>query len=266
MLLRHTPTEGKAGTEAGISAFASQDGKRIGFLTTDDKLKTVPMDGGLPSTVTSLFRFTRAIWTLGGEIIADTSGNGLVRIADGGRKPVDITRVDEAHGESRHASPVLDGAGNVLFTVVRSRGGPGTVIGDIAVAPLDAKSNVQQPHHAVGVSGRQIVAFVDGLLLYVSGEGASIVAVTYDGAAGKTTGKPTVRPSEYGRRHRGRVARGEWHAANIELPSDFRQSHPQRAPLRDKPYRFRLELCRERASLPPVRSCYPLGFHPPPPP
>ena len=178
------------GTEGAVSAFVSQDDKRIGFFTTDDKLKTVPIDGGLPATVTSLFRFTRAIWTPGGEIIADAFGNGLVRVSPTGGKPVDITRVDEARGESRHASPVLDGAGNVLFTVVRRRGGPGpgAVIGDIAVARLDVKSNLPQTPHTVGVAGRQIVAVVDGLLLYVSGEGTSIVAVPYDRGSGKATG------------------------------------------------------------------------------
>jgi serine/threonine protein kinase/Tol biopolymer transport system component len=180
------------GTEGAVSAFVSPDGKRIGFLTTDDKLKIVPMDGGLPTTVASLFRFTNARWAADGDIIADGSETGLERVEESGGRTVGITRVNEAQGESRHASPLVDGDGHVLFTIVRRRSGPATVIGDIGVAALDPKASLPQPHHLVGVSGRQSVAVVDGWLLYVSTEAKSILAVPYDRAAGRATGKPIV--------------------------------------------------------------------------
>ncbi|MEP6732923.1 MAG: protein kinase [bacterium] len=183
-----------AGTEGAMSAFVSPDGRRIGFLTTDDKLKAVPIAGGPAATLASVFRYSFAYWSRDGDIVLDSYGaNGLARLADTGGVFTPLTRVDAAHGESRHAAPILtpDGA-NVLFTVVRQRSGPGTLIGEIAIAPYDARATQPAAHHGTGVNGRQAVAIVDQWLLYVASDGASIQAVRFDKTSGRASGAPVA--------------------------------------------------------------------------
>lgn len=180
------------GTEGAISAFLSRDGREIGFFTSDDRLKIVPLDGGAARSVARVFRFSNARWGPRGDIVLDTYGStGLTHVADSGGVLRQLTSTLTSEGESRHAAPLLTPDGSrVIFTVVRGQGGPGTVIGDLASAPYDPANAQPQPHRAVGVSGRQAVALVDGWLVYVATDAASLQAVRFNATTGRATGTP----------------------------------------------------------------------------
>jgi eukaryotic-like serine/threonine-protein kinase len=87
------------GTEGGVSPFFSPDGQQIGFLA-DGKLKTLTLNGGLPTTLVDLGDLRGASWGSDGSIVLTPSGamgEGLSRLAVTGRalrsiKPPDINR------------------------------------------------------------------------------------------------------------------------------------------------------------------------------
>ncbi|MEO5824809.1 MAG: protein kinase, partial [Gemmatimonadales bacterium] len=72
-----------AGTERGVSPFFSPDGAWIGFLTTDGRLKKVPVDGGTPITLSDASNtvYYAAIWLADNTIVFVDERNGLQRIA-----------------------------------------------------------------------------------------------------------------------------------------------------------------------------------------
>jgi serine/threonine-protein kinase len=180
------------GTEGALYAFPSPDGRRIGFITQDDRLKIVPITGGPPVTIAKVLRYTFAQWGRDSTIIFDAYGStGLAWLADSGGTPTMLTRVDFSRGESRHSAPLLLNDGkSILFTIVYRRGGPGTLIGDLAIAHYDTRATQPARHRSIGVSGRQAVALVDDWLLYVANDGASIQAVRFDGVKGIVTNTP----------------------------------------------------------------------------
>jgi Tol biopolymer transport system component/tRNA A-37 threonylcarbamoyl transferase component Bud32 len=185
-----------AGTDGALSVFVSPDGRRIGFLTIEDKLKVVPITGGQIETLTSVFRFANARWVPGGTMILAVPGEqwrGLVRLADSGGVMTRLTVVDTSRGEAYHAAPLLlpDGR-TIVFTIVRQRGGPGTLIGQLASAPFGARDTTPRPHQLIGVEARQAVALVDDWLVYVAAEGKSLHAVRFDHSSGRASGTPVV--------------------------------------------------------------------------
>ncbi|MEP7001171.1 MAG: hypothetical protein ABI969_11875, partial [bacterium] len=127
-------------------------------------------------------------------IIDTYASGGLHQLPDTGGALVELTNLDSAHGESRHASPILlDDGSSVMFTVVRRRAGPATVIGDFATASLrGAGASGTVPHHLVGVAGREAIAVLDDWFLYVHTDGTTILAVPFDRGSGRATGTPVA--------------------------------------------------------------------------
>jgi len=81
-----TPTP-LPGTERGVSPFFSPDGAWIGFLTTDGKLKKIPVSGGGAITLSESVSETyyAGIWLADNTIIFTDNRNSLQRIpAEGG--------------------------------------------------------------------------------------------------------------------------------------------------------------------------------------
>ncbi|MDX2207837.1 MAG: protein kinase [Gemmatimonadales bacterium] len=90
-----------AGTERGISPFFSPDGTWIGFLTTDGKLKKIPVSGGGAITLSESVSETyyAAVWLADNTIIFTDNRSGLQRIpANGGTGT--IVSSDSARGRS----------------------------------------------------------------------------------------------------------------------------------------------------------------------
>ena len=108
-----------AGTEGARQPFFSPDGAWIGFFA-NRKLSKVPASGGAVLTLADIGGNPRgASWASDSTIVvAPTQTSGLVRVPDAGGRPVALTTVDEAAGESSHRWPdVLPGGRWVLFTV-----------------------------------------------------------------------------------------------------------------------------------------------------
>ena len=106
-LLRKLRSESKAtpiaGTEGGVSPFFSPDGKWIGYITTDNKLRKVPVEGGGSITLADN---VNSIYTIGAWL-----DDGTIVFVGGGGTFGSMRRIS-ANGGSSH--PVMqDGAGAV---------------------------------------------------------------------------------------------------------------------------------------------------------
>jgi dipeptidyl aminopeptidase/acylaminoacyl peptidase len=182
-----------AGTEGALSAFVSPDGRRIGFFTSDDKLKTVSVDGGPPSVLAGTFRFGTGSWGADDVLVVAHRSPGLAWIPAAGGTLQPLTQLDAARRETRHSAPlVLADGRTVLFTVERDRGGPVPSAGELAVASLDGRGGAPVPYTRLGVRGGRAVAVEDGWLLFTSGDGAMLSAVRFDPARRRAGGAPVT--------------------------------------------------------------------------
>ena len=110
-----------AGTEGGINPFLSPDNRWVGFWA-DGKLKKIPVEGGVPSTLCDAFRLLfGANWGRDNSIVfADGSDAGLSRVSAEGGKPETLTKPDPKREEISHRLPSwLPNGKAVLFTVMR---------------------------------------------------------------------------------------------------------------------------------------------------
>jgi serine/threonine-protein kinase len=108
------------GTEGGINPFLSPDNRWLGFWA-DNKLKKVPVEGGVPATLCELPEwFYGASWGRDGIVFADTYDTGLSIVPAEGGKPETLTKPDPKREEYSHRLPswLPDGKA-VLFTVMR---------------------------------------------------------------------------------------------------------------------------------------------------
>ena len=106
------------GTDEAQTPFFSPDGANIGF-TTGDKLKTVPLAGGVVVTLADVYQGgAGATWGPDGQIVFNSgTGEGLSRIAATGGKPEVVSRLNTAAGEASHLWPeALPGGEAILFT------------------------------------------------------------------------------------------------------------------------------------------------------
>jgi len=108
------------GTEGAISPFLSPDNKWVGFWT-DGKLKKVPVEGGVPSTLCDAPILYGANWGRdSGIVFVDGSGTGLSRVSAEGGKPEILTKPDPKREEKSHRLPTwLPNGKAVLFTIMR---------------------------------------------------------------------------------------------------------------------------------------------------
>ncbi len=114
-----------AGTEGGINPFLSPDNRWVGF-EADRKLKKVPVEGGVPTTLCDTSQLTYigffgANWGSDNSIVfSDGSDTGLSVISADGGKPETLTSPDPKREEKSHRLPSwLPNGKAVLFTVVR---------------------------------------------------------------------------------------------------------------------------------------------------
>jgi Tol biopolymer transport system component len=110
-----------AGTDGGTSPFLSPDSRWVGFWA-DGKLKKVPVEGGVPSTLCDLSAwFLGATWGQDNSIVfADGWDAGLSRLSAEGGKPEILTKPDPKRKETGHRLPSwLPNGKAVLFTVMR---------------------------------------------------------------------------------------------------------------------------------------------------
>lgn len=181
-------------TEGALSAFVSPDGRWVAFLTNDDRLRKVPIEGGPVTDLGSAFRYMDAHWGAGDRIVLTSLRHrGLSWMPAGGGPERQLTRRDVATSETRHSAPLLlrDGR-TVLFTAERGRDGPIPSEGELAFVLLDPAAEEPAQHSLLGVRARRAVGMVDGWLLYVSADGSGLMAVRFDEARRLASGEPVI--------------------------------------------------------------------------
>jgi len=184
------------GTNWPESPFFSPDGAQVGFFRPRGTLRTVPVGGGTPATLTSsLVGYAGASWGPNGNVYADGEGSsGLVRVSPGGRSEP-FTTLDTARGEFDHIWPeVLPGGEGVLFVVLTP---------DVAPFVNIAVADVATGHHEVLIQGRYARYVASGHLLYVVG--SSLMAQRFDPKRFSLSGEAV------------RVVEGLWNSA-IAVP------------------------------------------------
>jgi serine/threonine-protein kinase len=108
-----------SGAEGGANPFLSPDNGWAGFWA-DGKLKKIPVEGGVPTTLCDVSMLFGANWG-GNDNIVFTDGRaaGLSRVSADGGKPETLTKPDLKREESSHRLPFwLPNGKAVLFTVM----------------------------------------------------------------------------------------------------------------------------------------------------
>ena len=141
MLMRKLRDAGEAtplaGTEGGVSPFFSPDGKWVGYITIDNKVKKVPVTGGGSVTIAETVNpdYKAGAWLDDGTIVYSGNMNGAVKrvSADGGAAtPV---RILEKLGSAATVWP-LPGSRGFLFTVC-----PGNCANSTSIYAYDFKAD-----------------------------------------------------------------------------------------------------------------------------
>ena len=172
-----------AGTEGASSPFFSPDGQWIGFFA-DGKLKKVPTEGGVATTLADAPNNRGGVWLADDAIVyAPDYTSGLMRISSRGGKPEMLTSLDAGRGERTHRWPTyLPGDGAVLFTIGMLNG-PGNY-DDARIAvwePATRKTRIvyeggsmarfAPPNHLVFVRAETLLALpIDASRLVATGD------------------------------------------------------------------------------------------------
>ncbi len=109
------------GAEGGVNPFLSPDDRQVGFWT-DGKLKTVPIEGGVPTSLCDLSGWLfGASWGADDSIVfADGSSGGLSRVSSQSGKPEILTEPDPGREEYAHRLPSwLPNGKALLFTTIK---------------------------------------------------------------------------------------------------------------------------------------------------
>jgi WD40 repeat protein len=174
--LRHPDVKPVVGSEGAIFAFFSPDSRWLGFLA-NDRVKTVAVDGGVPTSVTEARVPVRATWTPENVIFFDEDQGfsvSNVPAAGGVSTPVKLP------GGVISATQVLPG-NNVLMSTLH--GGLNKDYGDLVLVSSDGVGTVVQRS---GYDGR----YEGGHLLF--GRAGSLLAVPFDVVERRTMGEPRV--------------------------------------------------------------------------
>ncbi len=164
-----------AGTEGAAEPFFSPDGAWIGFLSNNNSLKKISVDGGLVVTLAAAGSVRGAVWNDADTIIyAATGTSGLSAIPASGGTPRSLTTLNPQQHERTHRLPSLlpDGK-TVLFNV-------GTLASpeDYDDATIEAVRLDTGERKVVLQGGRMPTYAANGDLLYV--RGTVLYAVAFD--------------------------------------------------------------------------------------
>jgi Tol biopolymer transport system component len=97
------------GTEGAMAPFWSPDSQSIGFAT-DGRLQRVEITGGLPVQICALkasaMNVSAGTWAPDGTVLfAALITRVVFRVPASGGQPTEVTRLDEARGETAHSQP-----------------------------------------------------------------------------------------------------------------------------------------------------------------
>jgi eukaryotic-like serine/threonine-protein kinase len=108
------------GTDGAYYPFWSPDSKSVAFFAQNNKLQSIELAGGTPSTISDLSGGSAGrggAWTSDGQIILGVFGGGLFRAPASGGAPSPLTTVDASRGELDHRWPQILPGGRLLFWV-----------------------------------------------------------------------------------------------------------------------------------------------------
>jgi WD40 repeat protein len=109
-----------AGTEGGIAPFFSPDGRWVGYVTLDGKLRKVPVEGGNSLTLTdsASLGYTSGTWLEDGTIVyVGGSKRDLLMIPQDGGEPTVVIQEDDRLGAgTAHLLTALPGGRRFLAT------------------------------------------------------------------------------------------------------------------------------------------------------
>ncbi|HEX6944163.1 MAG TPA: protein kinase [Gemmatimonadaceae bacterium] len=171
--IRETQVRLVEGTESGTRPFFSPDGRTLGFMVAD-RLKTVPVTGGVSSTVVNAGITGTATWTDLG-IMYSANGQILKVAATGGTPAVFV-----ADTAFRYAWPSAGPDGRVLLT--RTKGADRS---EIVVAEPDGKI---RPLDEIGIKPQWLST---GFVLYNTTDGA-LMALPVDAKKLTRAGSPIL--------------------------------------------------------------------------
>ena len=175
------------GTLGGWRPFVSPDGQRIVFMSSSGNLTLATLDGVARSNTKNAWRFGNGAWVDDSTVVSSFAAAGLTKGVPG-TALTQFTRPDSVG--SKHDAPLsIPGTRLVVFTARRG-GGPGLVVGQLAIASLDEGRTSIAPHVPLGIAARRAIAFVDGWLLYISENGKAIMAARLDLAGRRIVGSP----------------------------------------------------------------------------
>ena len=160
-----------SGTEGGLSPFFSPDGKWIGYLTLDGKLKKVPAGGGgsLVLSDSASVIYPTAAWMDDGTILYEGFLSELRRVsANGGRSTVVMADSSNLRLTIPVVAPIA-GSRGVLFT-----GCPGNCSNGSSVYVFDFAAGQRSP--ARGRCRRRLAHSPTGHLLYTDRAGGLFAA------------------------------------------------------------------------------------------
>jgi eukaryotic-like serine/threonine-protein kinase len=174
------------GVDVANLIFWSPDSRNIAFFS-NEKLKTISVDGGRPNVVCDAPAGRGGVWTPSNEIILAPDATGpLLRVPAGGGTPTPLTELDVARKEYGHRVPrILPDGEHFLFAVLPGKDGKF----EIVAGSLKDKSRV-----SIGFMDAMPVYADPGWLLYAR-QGV-LVAVRFDAHALKVTGNPITLADE----------------------------------------------------------------------
>ena len=182
------------GTHGALATFVSPNGRQVAFITSDDRLLRIGLDGSDLTDITGVFRYSDATWVNDSALVYDGYGEqGLTMIPAFGGASRPITQLDARRNDSAHQLPVALGDGRtVAFVALRNRSGPFSQIGELSLARLSAEGTRPGAYMPLGIQSRRAFAYVDGWLLFLRADAQALMAVRLDLERGATIGEPRV--------------------------------------------------------------------------
>jgi len=163
------------GTDNASTMFFSDDGTSIGFITSPGVLKTISLGDGVVTTITDAASFLGGgAWSPDGTLIFPR-GSTLWRVRRAGGELKQLTTLDAARRETRHAWPlVLPGGKTMLFAAAAA--------GEWHIESFDLQTGRRRPL----ISSGTLPLYVDGHLAYF--RDGQIFSVPFDADSLETTG------------------------------------------------------------------------------
>ncbi len=182
------------GTHGALDTFVSPDGKTIAFITSDDRLARIGIDGGGLRDLGGAFRYSNGSFLNDSVLILDSFGQeGLTWRSISGGPTHALTQLDTLRHDSVHLRPFSLGDGRTfVFTVARGRSGPGAQDGELALARVDPAAPGPVAYTPLGIDAQMAFAYHDGWLLYIRRDVRALMAVRLDLAGSRIVGQPVV--------------------------------------------------------------------------